>query len=486
VTLTIDPVPANSACSLVASTVHFDHAGTCVVDANQSGDSTHLAAPQVQQTIEVAKVVTGLDMQSSLTPTVYGQAAHATATVSADSGTPGGTVQFAVDGHSLGVPVAVVGGQAQSIDLTDENGHPLAPAAHPVTATFTPTDTNRYASADGSTTQVVAQADTKLVLTVQPTTVTATVTAVSPGAGTPSGLVAFAVSGTPVGTAQLSGGVATLNYTVPVGTTQNVSATYAGDTSFTGTSGSTARHDPTIVAHLTSAQAKTRFGWYRSAVKVTFTCTTDGAGLVTPCPGAVNLTHAGAAQSVTRTITATDGGSATAAVHGINIDLTKPAVVVTGVRNGGVYRGWAPRARCIATDQLSGVASCVLTQTVKNETVTYKATATDKAGNVSTATGSYRVLAYFLDSAPFDGTTYSVKVGHTYTLVVLSADRPALYAAVPYPGTPTKLVGSLHAAGHNLWAIGVTITPAMKSPQQWNLGVKFATTMHLVRIKVSP
>jgi Big-like domain-containing protein len=54
VALTID-ASASSVCSIAGSTVSFIGAGTCVIDANQAGDTTYSAAPQVQQSFAVGK-----------------------------------------------------------------------------------------------------------------------------------------------------------------------------------------------------------------------------------------------------------------------------------------------------------------------------------------------------------------------------------------------------------------------------------------------
>jgi multisubunit Na+/H+ antiporter MnhC subunit len=53
VAITID-TSSTSICSISSGKVTFLKAGTCVVDANQAGSSTYLAAPQVHQTITVA------------------------------------------------------------------------------------------------------------------------------------------------------------------------------------------------------------------------------------------------------------------------------------------------------------------------------------------------------------------------------------------------------------------------------------------------
>jgi hypothetical protein len=47
-------IAAGSSCSLTGSTVSFDSSGTCTVNANQAGDSTWLAAPQAQQSFQIA------------------------------------------------------------------------------------------------------------------------------------------------------------------------------------------------------------------------------------------------------------------------------------------------------------------------------------------------------------------------------------------------------------------------------------------------
>ena len=50
--LTIDST-AKTVCSLSGSTVSFSKAGTCVIDANQAGNSSYEAAPQAQQSFTV-------------------------------------------------------------------------------------------------------------------------------------------------------------------------------------------------------------------------------------------------------------------------------------------------------------------------------------------------------------------------------------------------------------------------------------------------
>jgi hypothetical protein len=71
----------------------------------------------------------------------------------------------------------------------------------------------------------------------------AAIAAAAPGAGTATGVVEFRENGTLLGTATLVNGVATLNKAFKKGT-HPLTATYAGDGNFTGTSGAVSHRTP--------------------------------------------------------------------------------------------------------------------------------------------------------------------------------------------------------------------------------------------------
>jgi hypothetical protein len=140
----------------------------------------------------------------------------------------------------------------------------------------------------------------------------------------------------------------------------------------------------------------------------------------------------GANQSVGGTAVDKADNTTSTTVPGLNIDTVKPAITLTGVAAGGVYTlGAVPAAGCTATDATSGLDSngCKVTVTggLANGVGTYNftATATDKAGNTTTVTGSYTVIynvasnvAFWLqpinDTAHTTSTTTSVfKAGST-------------------------------------------------------------------------
>lgn len=140
---------------------------------------------------------------------------------------------------------------------------------------------------------------------------------------------------------------------------------------------------PAIKATVSSSKPKNSRGWYRTPVTVSFDCVTGTLDLTGECPGPVSLAGNGVNQSVSRTITASDGQAATASIGNIDIDRTRPTLRIKGVRRGAKYRK-PPKGRCVAKDKLSKVASCKLKRKRRGKRITYTATAIDKAGNSRT------------------------------------------------------------------------------------------------------
>jgi hypothetical protein len=375
---------------------------TCVVTAvNAAGQSAASGALSATPTVPSnppppptgGPVVTVDVASSTANPSVFGQPVTFTADV---TGAGAGQVQWSIDGVPTGAPETpstshraahAAGDPVVTLGPTSS----LSVGSHVVKATFTPAGGGSATSA--SVTQVVNKAATSTAVTVTGTTLTATVTPVAPGAGTPTGTVTFSVAGAGAGSAPVGAdGKATVT-DASVGS-QVVTATYAGDTNFNGSSGTgSSVTNPTITAHLSSAHAK-HHGWYRSSVHVSFTCTLGSAPLSAPCPGPVTVSGNGSGHSVTRTVHATDGGVATVVVSKINIDKTAPTVHVKGVTSGKTYTT-APHLKCVAHDALSGVASCVIHRHRHKQngvlTVHYTATAIDVAGNENVVHGLYRV-----------------------------------------------------------------------------------------------
>ena len=173
-----------------------------------------------------------ISVSSPTSSPVYGQSVDLVATVTGSGPTPTGTVEFYNGSDDLG-PGTLSGGSAT---LTTSA---LAVATNSITAQYL--GDGNYAGSTSSPTDVtVATASTTTALTGFPVapitgqdvTFTATVTAVSPGAGTPTGTVNFMNGSTPLGTETLLNGVATLQTaTLPVGA-NSITADYVTDGNF--------------------------------------------------------------------------------------------------------------------------------------------------------------------------------------------------------------------------------------------------------------
>jgi len=153
---------------------------------------------------------------------------------------------------------------------------------------------------------------------------------------------------------------------------------------------------PTITGTILPGTTSTS-GWYGGAVTVHFTCTDSLSG-VASCPGNVILSANGA-NSAVGTATDNAGNSTSTTVSGIYIDQERPTISNVSVAGGFYVLGAIPAATCTSTDSFSGPAGCTVTVTGGTPngvgTFSYTATATDKAGNKTTTTGTYRVVYRF-------------------------------------------------------------------------------------------
>lgn len=502
VVFSIDPTTTNDACSITGTpggpdgqVVSFDRAGVCAVAADQAGSNDYAAASPMTQSIPVSLATSSVDLTLASGQVVYGQPAEAT--VVADRA---GSVQLLVDGVTTGPAVPVSPDRPVTLPVTAPGGAPVAPGAHSVEVALTPTYTDRYAGSRASASLAVSPAATTTKLQVSNEALVATVTperSTVPGAAAPSGIVTFSLNGERVGQAPLiaasGGATATLPRVIPAGQTSAVSAAYAGDERFTGSSASTSRDNPTITATVVtkkSSRGQKGPDWYRSPVTVRFRCTTATAPLVKACPSPVTLRHNGAGLAVTRTITATDGGTDTVTVSGINIDRTAPRVRVAGVRNGASYFGAQPRPSCRATDRLSGVARCSVKRRAAPSTdgtsrvVRYRAVATDKAGNRTVVRGRYTEYTSYLEGAKLAHGRFLVAPGGSYRLVVTgSSVRPTYYLAELAPRRPHARGMAMYPAGRGKWALTIRIDEDM-SGRDWNLGIKTGGKIASLRLRV--
>ena len=198
-------------------------AGTYTVVARFPGSADYAAAHSKPATFAIAPATATIALSSSSASPVYGQAVTFVATVTSGGGTPGGTVTFA-DGTT---PLATVplddSGQAALTIST------LSLGSHAITATYNG-GTDLLGAKSGTAAESVSQSATAIVLAphavlkgkkkLSAVGLTAAIEPVAPGGGVPTGQVTFEfvkkhrkkVKVKTLGTAELSGGAATLTF----------------------------------------------------------------------------------------------------------------------------------------------------------------------------------------------------------------------------------------------------------------------------------
>ena len=462
-------------CTIEGSTVTFHRAGTCTIVADQAAATGFLAADPVEQRIQVDAFDTSLDLSFKPASPVTGQGTTATAQLGAEGSLDhaGGVVQFSVDGDVVDMVAYDAHGRASTaLDL--------GVGTHQVDATWWPEANYQYDSSSDSDTVTVTAAGTTTKVAVKPGELSATVAPVAPGIGTPTGDVTFFVDGKKVGTAALDHGTAKLAHTVPTDRTHAVSAAYEGSPDFTASSGSTSRSNPALTARVISSQ-KSRGGWYRHPVTISFGCDAKGAELATACPKPVKVSRQGAT-TVTRTIHTADGGIATATAA-VKIDRSKPRVGIRGVKSGRSYFD-APKPTCSAKDSLSGMKTCKVTTRRSGSRVVVTAKATDVAGNVRTKRVAYRLAGYKIEGAKLKNGVYQVRHGQTYTIVVRGSKARYVYAT-PAPGKPHRGSVPFKKAGKSMWALGVKMSMTTSATRSWNLGYTQNGKLHVIKVKVT-
>jgi hypothetical protein len=198
--------------------------------------------------IPIGKQATTTIVNSNAAPSVFGQSVTFSATVTANSGTPTGTVTFYDGGNNIGTGM-LSGGIAT---LTPPP--PLTVGTHNITASYGG-DTKFSSSTSAVFPQEVDPAATSIALmsSANPSingssvTFTATVTVTPPGAGTPNGLVTFADNGSTIGTGMLSSGTATFATSNLIVGLHPITASYGGNADFASSVSSTLSQtvDPT-------------------------------------------------------------------------------------------------------------------------------------------------------------------------------------------------------------------------------------------------
>jgi uncharacterized repeat protein (TIGR01451 family) len=268
---------ATAALNVGAHSITATYAG----DANFTGSTS----PVLMQTVNMGATTTAV--ASSVNPTVFGQSTTFTATVTPvppATVTPTGTVDF-FDGA-----VMIGSGTLNAMGQATLSTSGLAVGAHSITATYNG-DPNYATSTSAPLMQTVNQAvtTTTVVSSVNPSvfgenvTFTATVAPVAPGAGTPTGTVTFDIDGTPQAPVALNamGQAALSTAALSVGA-HTITATYSGDTNFTGSTSAALMQTVNQAATTTTVMSSLNPSTSGQSVTFTATVAVNAPGAGTP------------------------------------------------------------------------------------------------------------------------------------------------------------------------------------------------------------
>jgi hypothetical protein len=280
------PLAGGSASINTASLAVGPHSLTAVY----GGSALTAGSTSAAHSHTVNQASTSTSLASAPNPSTVGENVTLTASVSVSppgAGSPGGSVEFFDGATSLGTS-PLSGGSATL------NTAALAAGGHSLTAVYSG-DPSFSGSTSAAHSHTVNVASTTTALTSAPNpstfganvTLTATVAVSPPGAGTPTGSVEFFDGATSLGTAPLSGGSAALNTAALAVGGHSLTAVYAGDPNFSGSTSPAHSHTvnqaPTITT-LTSSPNPSVHGQ-----SVTLTATVTGPGLVPVTGGTVEF-----------------------------------------------------------------------------------------------------------------------------------------------------------------------------------------------------
>src|SRR2546425_55184 len=367
---------ANGSASLNVSTLTVgSHSLTAVY--NGSPNFAGSTSPTVTQ---VVNSPTTTSLSATPNPSVFGQTVTLTATVSPVPpavGIPTGTGTFNGGATSLGVVTLVNGSASLTVSTLATGNHSLT-AAYSGSPSFL-----------GSTSPVVTQAvnllntSTSLTSTPNPSTtgqavtLTATVTAVAPPTGVPTGTVTFSDGATVLGTATLVNGSASISISTLAAGSHPLTAAYGGSATFAASTSA-------VVTQVVNPPA---------AAATTTSLTSTPNPSTTGQTVTLSATVTSAAGVPTGTVTFRDGATALATVTLVNgsASLTLSTLAVGTHPLTAAYNGsaaFAASTSATVTQIVNAPAAAATTTTLTStpnpsttgQAVTLNATVTSAAG----------------------------------------------------------------------------------------------------------
>ena len=459
-----------------------------------SGDSNYGGASSTALSQAVDQAATTTSVGSSANPSVTGQQVTYTATVTVNSpgsGTPTGSVTFKDAGSTISgcSSRALSSGQATcSVTYSAVGSHTQ------ITAVYAG-DTNFAGSTSSNFSQIVNQAATSTGISSnhpssvfgQSVTVTATVAAVSPGAGTPTGTVTFKDGSTTLcATVSLSSGQATCQTSSLSVGAHSITGVYSGDGNFSASTTSPAFSQTVGQASTTTAISSSDSSsvWGESiTLTATVAAVSPGAGAPT---GTVNFKDG--STTITGCGTQSVGGTGPYTATCVTSTLSVSSHTITGVYSGDTNLSGSTSGNFTETVAQAATTTAVVSTTgsasVVGQQVTYTATVSVTSPGSGTPTGKIEFLDGGTAISACGGSsgnslsgssatcqvTYSTTGSHTITAKYLgdtnysaSPTSPSTTQTVNQAATTTAVASSLNPSTSGQ-QVTFTATVTVNSP----------------------
>ena len=444
--------------------------GTYSITAVYGGDSTFAGSTSPVLTQVVNKLATTTSaVTTSLNPSMYGQSVTYSASVTSAFGTPNGSMTFKSGATNIGSVALNSSGVGTLTTTKTPSGTDSITAVYGGTSNYA-TSTSPVLTETVSQTSTTTSAVTS---SLNPSTygqsVTYTASVTSSTGIIPNGTVTFKNGTAAVGSAALNAsGIATLNTTKTLAGTDSITAVYAGNSNFAGSTSpvltQTVNQASTTTSAITSTLNPSTYGQ-----SVTYSASvTSSTGLIpngsvifksgTAVIGSVGLNSSGVANFVTtKTPAGTDSITAVYAGTSNFVGSTSPAFTQT-------------------VNQVSTTTSAITSSANPSsfgQPVTLSVTVTSPTGAVPTGTvtfmnGATMITSKSLSSGAVSITTSTLPVGtdsltavYAGTSNFIGSTSPALSQTVNQAGTTTAVVSSLNPSTFGTSVtFTATVTPA--------------------------
>jgi large repetitive protein len=457
--------------------VKYTATGTHSITAVFSGDANYAASTSTATAQTVNQAATTSFVTSNADPSTTGQTVTYTATIAVTApgtGTPPAT--DTVTFKDNGTTIACAAGSAAFNGTTATClVKYTATGTHPITAVFNG-DANYAASTSPADTQTVNGAPTTTavgagsssIVVGQSTTLTATITVVNPGAGSPTGTVDFenagvGITGCTAQTVSTATETATCTFTPATtggASSHAITAVYSGDSNFLGSTSPAITETIAVGATSTALASSDTTAVVGEAITYTATVTATAPSTGNPT-GSVEFFSAG-------TAIAGCGGATGEALSGTSPDTATCVVTYatdspSSVAITSEYLGStnAYGASALSNSVTESVAADTTTTTVASsvdpsstyQAVTYTATVTAAAPGTGSPTGNVEF---------FDGGTAIATCGGATGEALSGTSPDTATCAVTYTATGTHTITAEYLGATN----GYTASPVSASISQ--------------------